>query len=440
MSEGLHLIVHLLYYNLILLRMIFNEEHKTQPITKAQVNEAFKKVRTNGGSPGVDGQTIGEIVENPRKYLYPLWNRMASGSYFPKPVKEVLIPKGKGKMRPLGIPTVIDRIAQHVIATQLEAMVDSSFSPNSFGYRPGKSAHDALTQCRNHCLRYSWVIDLDIKGFYDNIDHGLLLQAVRHHTLQKHILLYVERWLKTSVQRKDGILHQPKGKGTPQGGVISPVLANIFMDIVFDKWMARQYPNLKFERYADDIVVHCYNITEALLVLKDIEERFKACKLEINREKSRIVYCRRNQKRQPKHTVRYQKFDFLGYTFKPRMVKRREKRFLGFTPSMSQKSISRINEELFRMNIHRMVQVPLSRIAGMINHKIRGWINYYGKFRLSGMAKLFRTLHRRLAKWLRNKYRRFHRKPWEYANRYLRNLARDYPNLFEHWQYPSLRP
>lgn len=420
--------------------MIFNEEHKTQPLTKGQIYEAFKRVRSNGGSPGVDGMTLNEVDSQPRKYLYPLWNRMASGSYFPKPVKEVLIPKGKGKMRPLGIPTVLDRVAQQVIASQLEALVDPGFSPHSFGYRPGKSAHDALAQCRKNCMRYSWVIDLDIKGFYDNIDHELLLRAVRHHTEEKHILMYVERWLEASVQRADGSLRQPQGKGTPQGGVISPVLANIFMDIVFDKWFEGKFPELQFERYADDIVVLCRHMGEALHVLEDIKERLKVCKLEINREKSRIVYCRRNQKKQPGFKVRYQKFDFLGYTFKPRTVMQKGRRFLGFTPSMSQKSISRINEELFRMDIHRMVQVPISRIAGLVNVKIRGWIRYYGKFRLSGMRRLFRTLHRRLAKWLRNKYRRFHRKPWDYANRYLRKLSRDYPNLFEHWQYPCLRP
>ncbi len=420
--------------------MIFNEEHKTQPITRTQVYEAFKQVKSNRGSPGVDGLTLSKVALEPRKYLYPLWNRMASGSYFPKPVKEVLIPKGKGKMRPLGIPTVTDRVAQQVIATQLEALVDSGFSSHSFGYRPGKSAHDALAQCRRNCLRYSWVIDLDIKGFYDNIDHELLLRAVRHHTGEKHILMYVQRWLQAGVQQTDGVLRQPQGKGTPQGGVISPVLANIFMDIVFDKWFEGGYPDLQFERYADDIVVHCRHRGEALQVLEAIKERLNVCKLEINREKSRIVYCRRNQKKQPGFKVSHQKFDFLGYTFKPRVVMKNGRKFLGFTPSMSQKSISRINEELFRMDLHRMVQVPIERIAALVNVKIRGWVRYYGKFRLSGMRRLFRTFHRRLAKWLRNKYRRFRRKPWDAANRHLRKLARYYPNLFEHWQYPCLRP
>lgn len=420
--------------------MIFNEEHKTLPIKKSQVQKAFKKVRSNRGSPGVDRLTVQEVVNNPRKYLYPLWNRMASGSYFPKPVKEVLIPKGKGKMRGLGIPTVIDRVAQQVVATELESLVNEGFSPHSFGYRPNKSAHDAIAQCRKHCFRYSWVIDLDIKGFYDNIDHELLMKAVSHHTKEKYILLYVERWLKASVQKGDGSLHHPKDKGTPQGGVISPVLANIFMDIAFDKWFEHQYPKLSFERYADDIVVHCYHQGQALTVLNDIKARLFQCKLELHPEKTRVVYCRRNQKKRPSKKVTYQSFDFLGYTFKPRVVRKRGKQFLGFTPSMSQKSIGRINEELFRMDIHKRVQSSIEAIAQLVNSKIRGWIRYYGKFRLSGMCMLFRAFHRRLAKWLRNKYRRYHRKPWAVSTKYLRRLSKYFPTLFEHWKYPCLRP
>lgn len=420
--------------------MIFDQEQKTQPISRQQVYAAYKRVRSKGGSPGVDGLTTDAVAADPRKHLYPLWNRMASGSYFPKPVREVLIPKGGGKMRPLGIPTVLDRVAQQVIATELEQVVDTGFSQNSFGYRPGRSAHDAIAQCRKHCFRYSWVIDLDIKGFYDNIDHELLLRAVRHYTEKKHILLYVKRWLEAGVVMSDGVLHKHQGKGTPQGGVISPVLANIFMDIVFDKWMEHKYPDLSFERYADDIVVHCRHEKEANWVLEAIKRRLANCKLEVSREKTRIVYCRRNQKRRPVGKVAHQKFDFLGFTFKPRMQRKKGKNGLTFSPSMSQKSISRINGELFKLNLHRRVQHPIGHLAELVNVKIRGWIRYYGKFRLSGMARLFRTFHRRLAKWLRNKYKRFRRKPWEYALSHLRKMARAYPTLFVHWQYPCLRP
>ena len=427
--------------------MIFNEQPKSQPISRLQVNEAFQRVKANKGASGVDGVTIEQVAKNPRKYLYPLWNRLASGSYQPKAVRQVLIPKGDGKMRPLGIPTIVDRVAQQVIATELEQVVEKHFSSSSFGYRPNKSAHDAIEQCRINCMKYSWVIDLDIKGFFDNIDHELLMKAVAYYTQEKHILMYVKRWLNAPVQLADaclpdrqGTIKHPQGKGTPQGGVISPVLANIFMDIVFDKWIAKESPATPFERYADDIVIHCKNIKEALRLLEKIKERLRACKLELNQEKSKIVYCRNNQKRQIPFKARYQKFDFLGYTFKPRIIKERGKIKLGFSPAISQKSRSRIAKELNKMNIHRWVHFPISKIAELLKLKIRGWINYYGKFRKSEMRKLFRVVHFRLTKWIRNKYRRFRKKPWYVGYKYLQKLSKDFPNLFEHWQYEGFRP
>jgi RNA-directed DNA polymerase len=415
--------------------MIFENEQKTQPITKLQVMEAFKRVKANDGSAGVDGIRVEQVDKNKRKYLYPLWNRMASGSYFPKAVRQTLIPKGEGKMRALGIPTVVDRVAQQVVATELERIVDKTFSGNSFGYRPNKSAHEAVEQCRINCMKYSWVIDIDIKGFFDNIDHELLMQAVQWHTEKKHVLLYCKRWLEAPVQFPDGTVRQTQGKGTPQGGVISPMLANIFLDVVFDKWMEKQYPEIVFERYADDIVVHCHHFKEALRLLEAIKERFKGCKLEINRSKTKIVYCRRNQKRQPPFKVLYQKFDFLGFTFKPRISKDRGKLMVGFTPAISQKSTARINDELRKFKIHRWTHFSLSRVGELLKSKIRGWLNYYAKFRKSEMRHLFRNLNKRLAKWVSNKYRRFRRRHWYFAYKHLQGLAKTYPYLFEHWKY-----
>lgn len=419
--------------------MIFKEEQKSQPISRLQIMEAFKKVKANGGSSGVDGITIGKVNANKRKYLYPLWNRMASGSYFPKAVRQVLIPKHDGTMRPLGIPTVVDRVGQQVIRDELEAIVDSQFSEHSYGYRPNKSAHEAIEQCRINCMKYSWAIDLDIKGFFDNINHELLLKAVRHFTNKKHILLYVERWLKAPVQQTDGTLKVNQGKGTPQGGVISPVLANIFLHFVFDKWMAKHYHETEFERYADDIIIHCKNIKEALRMLEAIKKRLRECKLALNQKKSKIVYCRRNQKRQPPFKPRYQKFDFLGYTFKPRIEKKRGKFRLGFSPSISQKNQKRMADEFYKFKIHRMVHLPLEKIATILRAKIRGWINYFGKFRKSDMRKVFRVLNMRLARWIRNKYRRFRKKHWYFSFKQLKQISIDFPNMFEHWKY-GFRP
>jgi group II intron reverse transcriptase/maturase len=287
-------------------------------------------------------------------------------------------------------------------------------------------------------MKYSWVIDLDIKGFFDNIDHELLMKAVKHYADRDHILLYVGRWLKAPVQLEDGTLKIHEGKGTPQGGVISPILANIFLHVVFDKWMEKHYPETEFERYADDIVIHCRNIKESLRMLEAIKKRMRECKLELNQQKTKIVYCRNNQKRQPPFKPKYQKFDFLGYTFKPRIVKERGKVKLGFSPAISQKSLKRMARELYKFKIHRMVHLNLSDIAAILQAKLSGWINYYGKFRMSEMRRIFRLLNFRLARWIRNKYRRFRKKHWYNSYKQLKYISADYPNMFVHWKYGFL--
>ncbi len=415
--------------------MIFKEKQKSQPIEKRQVWEAFKKVRSNKGASGVDNVSIQEVSARPMKYLYPVWNRLASGSYFPKPVREVAIPKADGRIRKLGIPTVQDRTAQMVIREELEQIVDKQFSKNSFGYRPNKSAHQAITQCRKNCMEMDWAIDLDIKSFFDEIDHDLMLKALGHFTKERHIHLYVKRWLEASVQKKDGKIY-PRSKGTPQGGVISPLLANIFLHVVFDKWIEKHHPEVKFERYADDIIIHCQNFKQAMRTLETVKARFKQCKLQIKQGKSNIVYCKRNQKKHPPFKVHYVTFDFLGFTFKPRMVKGYFGNFhLGFTPSISRRNQKRINQILFKLKLHRMVHLRLSDLAGIIADRLRGWIYYYGKVRMSELHYVFRFLNMRLAKWVRNKYRRFRRKHWFFAYKWLQETAKHYPNLFVHWQY-----
>lgn len=420
--------------------MIFDEEHKSQPISREQIMLAFTKVKTNKGSAGVDKMTIEEVSSKLRKYLYPLWNRLASGSYFPKPVRQVQIPKADGKMRLLGIPTVLDRVAQQVIATELETIVEPKFSVSSYGYRPHKSAHDAIESCRQNCIKHSFVIDLDIKGFFDNIDHELLLKALVHHTSAKYILLYVKRWLQAPIQLQDGTLEMPNGKGTPQGGVISPLLANIFLDIVFDKWFERQFPQYKFERYADDIVIHCNTLRQAKSILHLVTQRLKDCRLELNKEKSKIVYCRSNQMYRPTEKVEHEKFDFLGHTFKPRMIKTKVGYKLKFLPGISQQKLSKLTAVLSEMGFHRWVYHSLSKIAEILRPKIRGWINYFGKFFASALRQLFRHLHFRLVRWVRNKYRRFRRKSWYASLKYLQGICKQFPNLFEHWKYPLYRP
>lgn len=419
--------------------MNLEEKPKPYPITKEQVWEAFKLVKAKGGSPGVDGMTIETVKSNPKKHLYPVWNRLSSGSYFPPAVKRVEIPKGNGKVRMLGVPTVKDRVAQMVIARELELIVEPHFSDSSFGYRPNKSAHQAIEQARKNCWEYAWVIDMDIKGFFDTIDHGLMIRALRHFTDAKHIITYVKRWLKAPIQLKDGSLVQNTERGTPQGGVVSPVLANIFLHCVFDKWMEKHFADCPFERYADDIIIHVKNEPYAKQVLKAVRERMQECKLELHPDKTKLVYCDRKGRRK-RTKANERQFDFLGYTFRPRKVQTKDgKLMFGFTPSISRKSVKRISQLLRDLKLHRWVRMDIFQISEALSAKIRGWIYYYGRFHKSGLNLVFKYLNRWLSKWAFNKYKCFkRRKTVLFAKRWLRQIAGDFAYLFPHWQHGFL--
>ena len=410
-------------------------KQKSQQVTKRQVWKAYKKVKANRGSAGVDRVSLKKYELRLEDNLYKLWNRMASGSYFPPPVLEVEIPKKDGRIRKLGIPTVGDRVAQMVVKEALEPKVEPLFHRNSYGYRPGKSAHEALEKVRNQCWRSDWVIDLDIKGFFDNLDHELLLRAVKKHTEEKWVLMYIERWLKAVIEKEDGT-REERTRGTPQGGVISPLLANIFLHHGFDKWMEKEFPAVEFERYADDIIVHCKSLAQAENVLRKIKERLRKCGLELNSEKTKIIYCKdSNRKADYKHT----EFTFLGYTFKARPARSpRRKRFKSFQPEVSKFSLKKMVREIRRMRIHRRTGMSIEEIAKMINPKIRGWIWYYGKFRKARLKHLLHNLNVRLLKWVRNKYKRF-RYRVSAAKRWLKNVYKSNPRLFAQWCF-GVRP
>ena len=416
--------------------MNLGEEPRPYPITKEQVWESYQLVKAKGGSPGIDGMTIEEVGSNPKKHLYPVWNRLSSGSYFPPAVKRLEIPKGGGKVRMLGVPTVKDRVAQTVIARELEAIVEPHFSESSFSYRPNKSAHDAIEQARKNCWQYAWVIDMDIKGFFDTIDHGLMIRSLRHFTDAKHIITYVKRWLKAPVQLKDGIQIQNTEQGTPQGGVISPVLANIFLHVVFDKWMEKHFADCPFERYADDMIIHVKNEQYAKKVLKAVTQRMSECKLEVHPEKTKLVYCDRKGRRKRK-MAKDRQFDFLGFTFKPRKVLTKEGSLMyGFSPSISRKSMKRIVIEMRKLKFHRWVRMDIFQVSEALSAKIRGWIYYYGRFHKAGLQRLFKYLNERLTRWAFNKYKRFKRRRtrW-FARLWLKQLAKDYSYLFPHWRH-----
>ncbi len=411
--------------------MIFELKPKSIGITKDQVWSAWKRIKQGGKGVGVDNVTIEMIEQNPRKYLYPVWNRMASGSYFPPAVREVSIPKPNGKERLLGIPTMCDRVAQEVIRAELEQELEPHFHPSSYGYRPGKSAHQALDACAKNCWERWYVVDLDIKGFFDNIDHAKMMAMLRKYTTKKHVLLYCERWLKAPVLRIDGAIDTDRNKGTPQGGVISPLLANLYLHEVFDSWMQQNHSIMVFERYADDIVIHTRSIEQSEFILDKLRVRLKQYGLTLNESKTRIVYCYRTARfyKAPKNIPA--SFDFLGFTFKPRLCKRKDgELFWGFRPAASLKNLRRLNAELKTM--HRWVGITIQELAVMIAPKVRGWIRYYGYIRKSGLDWLFEKLNRRIATWVRHKYKI---RSWPKCFTWLRRVSKSFPALFTHWEY-----
>jgi RNA-directed DNA polymerase len=403
--------------------MIDYYEIKSQPITRVMVYQAYKKVRANKGCGGVDNMTWEELENNPNAQLYKLWNRLTSGSYFPKPVKEVTIPKKQGGERKLGIPTLLDRIAQQVVKNHLEPIVESRFHPSSFGYRPSRNCHQAILQSERNTFTHDFVIDLDIKGFFDTINHELLMKAIKFYCKDKWILLYVERWLKSGIVQQDGN-HLDRLTGTPQGGVISPLLANIFMHVCFDKWMEKNHPEKPFERYADDVVVHCKTEKQALFVLSQIRKRLDACKLALHPTKTKIVNLRGiSIQKYPKS------FDFLGFTIRPHWCKINGRMLLVPSIFISTKSKSSILEKFKLLKIHKG-RKSLKAIAKELRPIIQGVINYYCKFSIGHTRYLWNQLNVRLLKWVK----------WEKglykmsSVRWLREKYKEMPGLFPHWK------
>ncbi len=354
---------------------------------------------------------------------------MSSGSYFPPPVRAVEIPKKSGGVRVLGVPTVTDRIAQTVARMYFEPEVEPIFHPDSYGYRSGRSALDAVAACRQRCWKYDWVVDLDLRSFFDSIPHARLLEWVSKHTNRWWVVLYVERWLKAPLQREDGTL-VPRDRGTPQGSAISPLLANLFLHYAFDAWMAREFPSAPFERYADDAVAHCKTESQAREVLEAIARRMAEVGLELNREKTRIVYCKDSHRQGSSDCVR---FDFLGYTFRPRLAKSRYGSFVSFLPAVGDDARREIGLEIRSWRIARRSESNLSDLARTINPVVQGWVNYYGRFYRSWLVMVLRHLNDVLVRWAMRKYKRLHRRP-VLSVRWLATVYHRSPTLFTHWE------
>jgi RNA-directed DNA polymerase len=400
-------------------------------IDKRLVYEAYKAVKSNRGAAGVDEQTIEQFEADLSSNLYKIWNRMSSGTYFPPPVRAVAIPKKSGGERILGVPTVADRVAQMVVKQVIEPILDPIFLADSYGYRPKKSALDAVGATRERCWKYDWVLEFDIKGLFDNIDHELLLRAVRKHITCKWALLYIERWLKAPMVQEDGTMIE-RSRGTPQGGVVSPILANLFMHYTFDLWMARTHPDLPWCRYADDGLVHCRTEQEAEALKAALQARLAECHLEMHPTKTKVVYCKNGNARSNYPNV---KFDFLGYCFRPRRVQRRgsKVRFCGFTPAVSPSAMKAMRQTIRDLDLRHQTQRSLQDIAKLLNPLLRGWIEYYGRYTPSALFTLLRYVNQTLLAWAMRKFKRFQHRKIQ-ASQFLQRLAREKADLFVHWQ------
>src|SRR5258705_3306365 len=402
---------------------------KSFEIDKRLVHEAWMKVQANGGAPGVDAVSIGGFREAERDNLYKLWNRMSSGSYLPGTVRAVEIPKDHGAgIRVLGVPNVADRIAQTAAAMLLEEKLEPIFHPDSYGYRPGRSAHDALAVTRRRCWKQDWVLDLDVRAFFDSVPHDLLLKAVAHHTDERWVLLYIERWLTAPMQMPDGTL-TARDKGTPQGSPISPLLANVFMHYAFDAWMVREFPGCPFERYADDIVAHCDSEDQARALRDSIATRLGALGLELHPEKTKVVFCQdANRPGEAEHTS----FDFLGYTFRGRLAKGRRGYFVSFAPAISVTAAKAVGQKVRAWHLNRRSGTDLSGLAEEIDPQVRGWIGYYGAFYRSELYSLARHIDEHLVRWAMQKFKRLRGKAAQ-ARAWLDAGRQHQPPLFAHW-------
>ncbi|MEU2744589.1 group II intron reverse transcriptase/maturase [Streptomyces sp. NPDC007095] len=400
-------------------------------ISKWRVWEAWEKVKANKGSPGVDACSIEDFEKDLQSNLYKVWNRMSSGSYFPPPVKAVEIPKSHGDgVRILGVPTVADRVAQTVVAMHLEPNVEPVFHEDSYGYRPQRSALDAVARCRERCWKANWVLDLDIEKFFDSVPHDLIVKAVEAHTDAVWVVLYVKRWLRAPLQLPDGSL-QERGRGTPQGSAVSPVLANLFLHYAFDAWMAREFPAVRFERYVDDAVVHCVSERQARVLVWAIGDRLEEVGLRLHPAKTRIVYCRDGRRR---GSYEHTSFTFLGFTFRAR--KARDKHgvnFTSFLPAVSKEALNRISREVRSWRIHLRTGHTFAEIARQINPVVRGWMQYYGAFYRSELIPFLQRVNAYLMRWIRKKYKRFH--GYKKAKKCWEGITNRYPRMFAHWQW-----
>jgi RNA-directed DNA polymerase len=401
-------------------------------IPKSMVWEAWRQVKANKGAPGVDGQALEEFESDLKNQLYRIWNRMSSGSYFPPPVRAVVIPKPHGGgVRTLGVPTIADRVAQTTVAMYLQERAEPRFHPDSYGYRPRKSALEAVGVCRRRCWENDWIIDLDIRKFFDEVPWDLIVKAVEAVTDTRWVLLYVKRWLAAPSQQPDGTLVE-RDEGTPQGSAVSPILVNLFMHFAFDLWMARNHPDCPFERYADDAVVHCTSRHQAETVLDGIAARMSEVGLRLHSEKTRVVYCNDDNRRgEHEHAT----FTFLGFAFRAREAVNGKTgvHFISFSPAISPEALKAKGARLRELRIHRRTNLSLNDLARWLNPIVAGWMNYYGRYYRTELYPLLRRVSTYLRRWAGKKYRRL--RTYKRFKRWWTGLQHREPGLFAQWRW-----
>ncbi|MGI5487966.1 group II intron reverse transcriptase/maturase [Microtetraspora malaysiensis] len=400
-------------------------------ISKWEVWDAYQEVKANQGAPGVDRQSIEEFEEDLQNNLYKIWNRMSSGSYFPSSVRAVEIPKPhSGGMRMLGIPCVADRVAQTVVARRLMRRTEEIFHPDSYGYRPGRSAHDAVDRCRERCWKKDWVVEFDIAKFFDSVRWDLLMRAVEANTDDAWVVLYVRRWVAAPLQLPDGTL-QPRDRGTPQGAPVSPVLANLFLHYAFDLWLAREFPTVEFERYADDAVIHCISESQARRVLAALDSRMEEVGLRLHPDKTRIVYCKDGRRR---GTYAHTSFTFLGFTFRARGARGRSGEiFVSFLPAISKDALKKISRQVRSWRLHLRIGQTFAELARSINPVVRGWMQYYGRYYRSALYPVLQRINSYLMRWIRRKYKRL--RGYTKAKACWEGITTRCPTMYAHWRW-----